>query len=258
MDFKERISVQFTNLTKTDKKISNYLIQNPEFLTGNSVQGAAKLMNTSPAALVRLAQKIGYKGLADFKMDLENYEKDKPNKAQVEEATVRDQVLANYRDTIDIIQGYLREEELIEVARIVLEANRVRILGIGSSGLRAEEMVYLLLYQDVYTESITSKTKMLYLARNLSPDDVLIFYTVSGNKDFQELFRAAKDVGAKIIILTMVDNPYVHKYADHLFVLPSNLQQLTNTNGEFYQMDNRLQFSIFSEILAAYINQKLK
>lgn len=258
MDFKERISVQFTNLTKTDKKISNYLIQNPEFLTENSVQGAAKVMNTSPAALVRLAQKIGYKGLADFKMDLENYAKDKPGKELAEGATVRDQVLSNYRDTIDVIQGHLKEEDLQQVARIILEASRVRILGIGSSGLRAEEMVYLLLYQDVYTESITSKTKMLYLARNLSADDVLIFYTVSGNKDFQELFTAAKEVGAKIIILTMVDNPYVRDFADHLFVLPSNLQQLTNTSGEFYQLDNRLQFSIFSEILAAYVNQELK
>lgn len=258
MRFKERLSVQYTNLTKTDKKVSNHLLNHPEDLIENSVQDAAKIMNTSPAALVRFAKKIGYKGLADFKLDLEKFTQEDSNIKQTAHVTVKDSVLSNYKDTLELIQNSLKEDDLLEIARIILEAERVKILGIGSSGLRAEEMVYLLLYQDIYTESITSKTKMLYLARTLTKDDVLLIFSVSGNMDFRELFIAAKEVGSKVILVTMVDNDYVRTYSDYLFVLPSNLQQLKNASGEFYQMDNRLQFSIFSEILAAYINSEIK
>ncbi|MGT2933832.1 MurR/RpiR family transcriptional regulator [Streptococcus catagoni] len=258
MNFKERISIQFTNLTKTDKKISHCLMQHPEYLTDHSVQAAAKLIETSPAALVRLAKKIGYKGLADFKIDLEKYGQNKPERAESKDVSLVQRVLDNYRENIDLIQSQLDENQMKAIADLILTAQRVKILGIGSSGLRAEEMVYYLLYQDIYTESVTSKTKMLYLARNLGSEDVLIFYTVSGNKDLADLFVAARAAGAKVIVITMVASSYVTKYADQIVILPSNLQALSNQIGDFYQLDNRSQFSIFSEILAAYINQRLK
>lgn len=57
----------------------------------------------------------------------------------------------------------------------MLEAKDLKILGIGSSGLNAEQMVYNLLYQDCYTESVTSKTKMYYLSRSLKKKQLYFF-----------------------------------------------------------------------------------
>lgn len=258
MDFKERISVNFTNLTKTDKKIYNCLLEHPDYLINHNVQDAAQLLETSPAALVRLAKKIGYKGLPDLKIGLEESSQKKQKEPKGQSKKIMSKVLNNYRDNIALLESQLDEGQLHRIAKKLASSDLIKVLGIGSSGLSAEQLVYSLLYQDKYTESITSKTKMYYLSRTLTKEHVLLFYTVTGNKDFEELFEAAKAVGCQVIIVTMVDSPYIRQYATELVILPSNVMQLRNPSGDFYQLDNRSLFLILSEILAAYVNQNLK
>ncbi|AND80379.1 MurR/RpiR family transcriptional regulator [Streptococcus pantholopis] len=258
MNFKERISIQFTNLTKTDKKITNILLKHPEYLIEHSAQEAAELMETSPAALVRLAKKIGHKGLADFKISLEDYAKHEPREDVYLEKPLLTKVIDNYRKNLHLLEMQLDEEQLERIAEILAKAPQIKILGIGSSGLVAEHMVYFLLYQDKYTESVTSKTKMYYLSRSLTAEDVLLIYSVSGNKDYEELFAAVKEAGAQLIVVTMNDHADIKKIAAEFVLLPSNLTNLGSSSGEIYQLDNRSLFLVFSEILAAYIHKKLK
>lgn len=233
-------------------------MDNPAFLSDQSVQEAAKVIETSPAALVRFSKKIGYKGLAELKIDLDRYAEEKPSLDDNNDETPKTAVLNHYRRNLNLIEEQLDEKQLQRIATTMLEAKDLKILGIGSSGLNAEQMVYNLLYQDCYTESVTSKTKMYYLSRSLKKETALLFYTVSGNTDFKAIFKAAKEAGSKTIIVTMVDNAYVRKYADELVILPSNAMQVDQKEGSLYLLDNRSIFSIFSEILSSYIALELK
>ena len=258
MNFKERISIQFTNLTKTDKKISNILLKHPDYLIDNSAQEAAEIIGTSPAALVRLAKKMGYKGLADFKISLEDYAGQEPSREDYLEKPLITKVIDNYRGNLHLLEQQLDEGQLDRISDILAKAQHIKILGIGSSGLAAEQMVYFLLYQDKYTESVTSKTKMYYLSRSLTKEDVLLIYSVSANKDYDELLAAAKKAGAQLIMVTMNSQDKIREIAAEFVLLPSNLTNLGSASGEIYQLDNRSLFSVFSEILAAYIHKKVK
>lgn len=258
MNFKERISIQFTNLTKTDKKIINILLKHPEYLIQNNVQDAASIIETSPAALVRLAKKIGYKGLPDFKISLEEYSSKGADDKFISTKSLISRVIANYQHNLKLIEAQLDEGQLERISKVLIDSNAVKILGIGSSGLSAEQMVYFLLYQDRYAESVTSKTKMYYLSRNLKEDDVLMIYTVSGNKNYEEIFDAAKNVGCKTIVITMDNKKEIASQVSEFVLLPSNLSLFENSFDELYQLDNRSMFLIFSEILSAYINKNSK
>lgn len=258
MNFKERISIQFTNLTKTDKKIIQTLLKSPETLFDKSVQDAAEIIETSPAALVRLAKKIGYKGLQEFKISLEEYAEEKQEPQTSSETSLISRVVEHYYHNLKLIENQIDERQLERISKLLLSSPTVKILGIGSSGLSAEQMVYFLLYQDKYAESVTSKTKMYYLSRNLKEDDVLMFYTVSGNKDYQEVFEAAKVAGCKTIVITMDDKKDIREMATEYILLPSNISVFGGDQAAFYQLENRSMFSIFSEILAAYVNKNMK
>ncbi|MGT2929391.1 MurR/RpiR family transcriptional regulator [Streptococcus dentasini] len=258
MNFKERISLQFTNLTKTDKRIINILLKSPNYLIDNSVQEAAALIETSPAALVRLAKKIGYKGLPDFKISLEEYFQEGEASEAYSDKSLITNVVDNYRHNLNLVESQLDEEQLERVSQLLISSSNIKILGIGSSGLSAEQMVYFLLYQDKYAESVTSKTKIYYLSRNLKKEDVLIFYTVSGNKDYQEIFNAAQKVGCTTVVITMDDKRELRELASEFILLPSNLSLFLGDSQEIYQLDNRSMFLIFSEILAAYVNKNMK
>lgn len=252
MSFKERISIHYTELTKTDRKITGKLMRKPEVLIGRSIQEAAKDLEVSPSAIMRVLKKLQYRGLPDLKNALEKYMSEKTELVQsTKEETLSESILGDYKQRLKLISACLSEKQLCKIAQLMHEAKTTRVLGIGSSGLAAEQFVYSLLYQDKYVEAITSRTKIFYLSRVLDKDTLLIIFTVSGNTDlYKEIFEQAKETGAKIVLITMNRHSKFEKFSTEVVLLPSNLTDFSKT--DIYQLDNRFAFIVLSEILAAY------
>lgn len=258
MSFKERVSIHYTELTKTDRKITGTLMRNPEVLINRSIQEAAKDLEVSPSAIIRVVKKLHYRGLPDLKNALEKYTTEKKEVAlKKNEETLSETIISDYKQRLNLMNSCLTEEKLTKISQMMREAQTTRVLGIGSSGLAAEQFVYSLLYQDKYVEALTSRTKIFYLSRVLDSNTLLIIFTVSGNTDlYEEIFEQAKETGAKIVLITMNRNSKFKKLATEVVLLPSNLTDFSKT--EIYQLDNRFSFIVLSEILAAYYLSDLK
>lgn len=252
MNIKERISIYFTKLTKTDRKITSQLLIKPEILIEQSIQAAAVTLDVSPAAIMRVVKKLEYRGLAEFKLALEEISNEAEPEANPVKKRIISDVIDSYHHTLSVLEEVLDEEQLLRIGRWLSSYSRVRILGLGSSGLAAEQFVYSLLYQDEYVESITSRTKIYYLARAVTADTFLMIYTVSGNIEFyQDVLEQAQKKGAKVVLVTMNHDQALKKFADEVVLLPSNITNFSNKNG-LIQLDNRYSFYVFSEILASY------
>lgn len=252
MSFKERVSIHYTELTKTDRKITGELMRKPEVLIDRSIQEAAKDLEVSPSAIIRVVKKLQYRGLPDLKNALERYMSEKTELVQSSrEELLSESIIGEYKQHLNLIRSCLSEKQLTIIAQMIREAKTTRVLGIGSSGLAAEQFVYSLLYQDKYVEAITSRTKIFYLSRVLDQDTLLIIFTVSGNTDlYEEIFEQAKETGAKIVLITMNRNSKFKQTSTEVLLLPSNLTDFSKP--DIYQLDNRFAFIVLSEILAAY------
>ena len=253
MNIKERVSIHFTELTKTDRKIVSQLFTNPNILINQSIQKAAEALEVSSAAIMRTVKKLDYRGLAEFKLALE--EMNQEEIIAVPEKSTVSQVVDTYQQMLTLLERTLDEPQMIRIARDLAMYHQVKVLGLGSSGLSAEQLVYSLLYQDEYVESITSRTKIFYLARALTKEMYLVIYSVSGNLTFyQELFEKAKEQQSKVVLITMNRDEHLQQFVDEVVVLPSNLTNFSDKNG-LRQLDNRFVFYVFSEILATYFDQ---
>ncbi len=252
MSFKERVSIHYTELTKTDRKITGELMRKPEVLINRAIQEAAKDLEVSPSAIMRVVKKLRYRGLPDLKNSLENYKNEKTELVEsTKEKILSESIIDDYKERLNLISSCLSEKQLANIAQLIQGAKTTRVLGIGSSGLAAEQFVYSLLYQDKYVEAITSRTKIFYLSRVLDEDTLLIIFTVSGNAElYEEIFEQAKETGAKIVLITMNRNSKFKKLATEVVLLPSNVTDFSKT--DIYQLDNRFAFIVLSEILAAY------
>ncbi|EKF52040.1 MurR/RpiR family transcriptional regulator [Lactococcus garvieae] len=252
MSFKERVSIHYTELTKTDRKITGELMRKPEVLINRAIQEAAKDLEVSPSAIMRVVKKLRYRGLPDLKNSLENYKNEKTELVEsTKEKILSESIIDDYKERLNLISTCLSEKQLANIAQLIQGAKTTRVLGIGSSGLAAEQFVYSLLYQDKYVEAITSRTKIFYLSRVLDEDTLLIIFTVSGNAElYEEIFEQAKETGAKIVLITMNRNSKFKKLATEVVLLPSNVTDFSKT--DIYQLDNRFAFIVLSEILAAY------
>lgn len=258
MSFKERVSIHYTELTKTDRKITGELMRKPEVLINRSIQEAAKDLEVSPSAIIRVVKKLQYRGLPDLKNALERYMSEKTELVQSSrEELLSESIIGEYKQRLNLIRSCLSEKQLTSIAQMIREAKTTRVLGIGSSGLAAEQFVYSLLYQDKYVEAITSRTKIFYLSRVLDQDTLLIIFTVSGNTDlYEEIFEQAKETGAKIVLITMNRNSKFKQTSTEVLLLPSNLTDFSKP--DIYQLDNRFAFIVLSEILAAYYIHSLE
>ena len=67
MKFKEKISIYYTSLTPTEKKICTKILDNPEIIIKNSIIDAGNKCDTSKSAMLRFAKKLGYSGYSEFK-----------------------------------------------------------------------------------------------------------------------------------------------------------------------------------------------
>ena len=58
------------DFTQSEKEISEYILNHGDAILNMSIKELAKKTYTSPATIVRLCQKLNYKGYNDFKIEL--------------------------------------------------------------------------------------------------------------------------------------------------------------------------------------------
>ena len=61
------------SFTKSEQKLAQYILDNPRCVLGEGISSIAKSADSSNAALVRLCQKLGYKGFSEFKFSMHRY-----------------------------------------------------------------------------------------------------------------------------------------------------------------------------------------
>ena len=64
--FEERLRVRFQYLTKIQKQIAEFLLNNAEEAAFQSISGLAEALNTSTSNIFRLAKAIGYSGYPEL------------------------------------------------------------------------------------------------------------------------------------------------------------------------------------------------
>jgi DNA-binding MurR/RpiR family transcriptional regulator len=217
------------------------------------VQQAADEIGVSPAAIIRYVKKIGYRGFPEFVLAMETYSAELQTAKDNEGDTLFGKVVGTYMNTLERTQSLDFDKNLAEVAELIVKTDHVKSIGIGSSGLPAEQLVYSLYLQDLFIESVTTNTKIFYLTEILDKSYLIIIYSMSGNDEFyDELMTNAKKVGAKTIVVTMNPDSKLGERATKQFLLPNGETEISDT-GSLYQVDNRLVFFVFSEALAYYV-----
>jgi len=253
MNIQETISIQFGILTAKDKKIAQEILQNPQKFAQTNVQEAALALHSSPASLVRFAQKLGYRGFPEFRSAIFNYTQETLAKDKEEKApTLMQGVLSSYLSALSRLKEIDFEEKLQEVAKMMHEKSQVKALGIGNSALPAQQLVYSLYTQNTFMEALETETKIYFLRRVLTSEHLLIIYSASGiDGYYREVFQDARQKGATTVLVTMNEETRGNQLADYSFVLPAGEIHLSKT-GQISHVDNRLIFFAFSEILASY------
>lgn len=216
-----RIRSVYDTLTKSEQKVADYILENPNQIVHLSITELAEATSNAEATIFRLCKKAGFKGYQSLKIALAG-EIFSPLESVFEEVNPDDNLLVVAQKVFNVINDSLQdtlkiisEKELEKAISAIMAAPRIDVYGSGGSAVIAEDVVHrfmrfglpVLAYADAHMQ-ITS-------ASLLKPGDVVIAISHSGsNKDLLESVSMAKKSGATIIAITSHLKAPLTKVAD--------------------------------------------
>lgn len=225
---------RYENFSKAYKKISDYILSNPQYVIKSTALDISKKCGVSSASIVRFAKYIGFKGLDELKISIAS---------------------KNYNDNINIINPiispndnikelcdklmiliktsnedffYQLDKKLLEKAfNIIREARKIHILGIGASSLPAYDLFHKLkrvnfnafFYEDAHLNA--------EVFNYIDNKDVVIVFSYSGRtKEIISPVKIASSKKTPIIAITRKKKNPLSNLADILITVPNN-EELT-------------------------------
>ena len=99
MKLQEKISIYYTSLTNTERKICTVILDDPTVVSEHSIIDAATLCGTSKSAMLRFAKKLGYSGYSEFKYAVgESFIKEE--KQNTESGDIYQEIVSSYSQTM--------------------------------------------------------------------------------------------------------------------------------------------------------------
>ncbi|ATA24621.1 XRE family transcriptional regulator [Brenneria goodwinii] len=229
MRYTQKIIHNKAILTPGERKIADYVLENPDKLKRLSSQGLAAVLGISQSSIIKFAQKLGLKGFTDFKMALieewgQQVSKQKQQSSHIHNAINSNDSLTDIaeklcaekqkalRDTTDSLDF----TQLQQAVSHIQSAKRIQITGVGGSSLVAKDLAYKLMKIGYPVMNELDSHVQITVAQSLSAADVQIIISFSGKR--RELLiaaDAAKKNGATLIAITSLQHNPLRELADY-------------------------------------------
>src|SRR5690625_444951 len=216
MNVLAEISSYFPSLTKSEQKVAQYVLANPDDIETKSIQELAKTVYVGESTIVRFARKIGYSGYQDFKLAIvksQLFESNaEPKGKEEKENQIEEIVYYQYADALNETLQFLNEqkEKLNRIAEKINNADGVYLLAAGNSTTVAADLGNRLIrigkktmfYPDSHIQAINASV--------MKENDLVIAISVSGNtEDILKNLEIAQKTDASIAAITKIGRAHV-------------------------------------------------
>ncbi len=212
----------FESFTKSEQKAATYILKNPRAVLSESLSVIAKNSGSSNAALVRLCQKLGFRGFSEFQFSMHraliSHETD-PDGARIDNMQG---ILNMYTQYINQLPSFVSQAELAQMAKAVCEANRICIWGVNRTGQSARQLSHRLGRLGIFSKMTDDFVVMIDDANCMNKGDLCILFTMfgRGRKDYDQMLATLRERGCQKILVTMNPRLPLARYADQIISLP--------------------------------------
>ncbi|TFE02207.1 MurR/RpiR family transcriptional regulator [Jeotgalibacillus salarius] len=235
-DILQKLENSYSALSAGQKKVARLFFDNPSVIAFSSALEVGKMVNVSESTVIRLTQKIGYKGypeaqhLIQRKLAEQRFHADQADRQETRSEgqaflhSLLDADIAN----IEKLKHSLKEEDLLRVVDEISHARKVYVTSnLFSFGLGHLFTQWMSMVLD-NTEMLMQGDVQYYqqLSKMDESDVVIVLAFPRYTKNILETVKTAKSQGAAIISITdSMDSP-VAEHSDILLeaAMNSNLK----------------------------------
>ena len=234
MDIVLRIKEEYRKLTKSEKKVADYFIENYKDAINESTQSIAVATDTSPATVIRFVKTLKFDGLQQLKLaiaaDMDSQKPDITDEIIHQKDGLSEIVEKNKRNLINSIERLyaLMDLELIEKSVDAIDsAKKVYLFGVGASGIVCYDINYKLsrIGKDVvFNNDIHLQLVNLNF---ITKEDACVCVSYSGNtKETVLVAEIAKKAGAKTVGICCYGRNELSKICDITLRVPHDEREL--------------------------------
>ena len=204
-----RLRAGLPSAAKSRKRIARFILETPVRAQGLSAEALARACHTSASTVIRFCQDLGYVGYREFQLDLaaaiarrEPVTLDDLPAGASPDTVIDSVFLCNQKSLIETAK-ILDKDTLIRVARLMRQARRIFVLGVGGSALVAGEAVYRLMSLGLTAMAADDPYAQVFATGNVGRRDVVVGISHTGQTaSIVEAAREARRGGARTVALT--------------------------------------------------------
>ncbi|MBN9071655.1 MAG: MurR/RpiR family transcriptional regulator [Rhizobiales bacterium] len=229
----EAIRMMRPDLRKSDRKVADVVLENPDRILNATVAETADIAEVSQPTVIRFCTAIGCEGFQDFKIRLaQSLALGTPaTQSAIISDDTPEQVAAKIFDytitSLDWARHKLDMTQVNEAVALILGARSLEIFGFGASAIVAQDFQQKFPLLGVPCHATMDSHQQLMAASMMRPGDVAVTISNTGETlSIVELARLAREQGAKVIAITASADTALANYADLLI----NVETLENTD----------------------------
>ncbi|HEY0798300.1 MAG TPA: MurR/RpiR family transcriptional regulator [Candidatus Baltobacteraceae bacterium] len=252
-----RIHGTYASLRAAEQRVADFILKHPEELIHLTVTELAEKTQTSESTVVRLCQKIGYKGYQEFKIMLAR-DLVGPTETVYEEIaasddlpTLKQKVFAANAQALKDTMEVLQDEELELAVGALARARRIEIYGIGGSAPLAFDAYHKFMRLGLNAVWLGDGDLMAMSSSLLGDKDVALGIShTGGSRDVCDAMENAQVAGSTTICITHRATSPITKVA-HIKLFTAAKETLFGSDA----MSSRIaQLSIIDTLYAGIAN----
>lgn len=252
-----KIKMFYPKMGKAEKKIAEWIIENPSGLIPLSITELAEKCGCGEATIVRFAKRLDFGGYQELKIQIAREEgtSELTNGITSEDSCfdIFDKVSNDIYYSLELTKNSLNKSDLDSAADIILNSDQIMIYGLGNSSSVALDFEHKLLRAGCRVAAFSDNHMQVISASHLTNADVAVGISHSGSsKDIVDALKIAQECGAKTISITNKGRSPIVKVSDIALFTASN-----ETQYSILGLNSRIsQLAIISSIYYYVINHK--
>ena len=237
------IKILYEEMGKAEKRIADWIFENPGKIISLSIVELAELCKCSEATIVRFSKRLGLSGYQELKISLASEGGGSSISLSITEDdspfTMYEKICNDIYLSFEMTKKSLKPEALELACRKISEANKIVIFGLGNSASIATDASHKFLRAGLNCVAYSDNHMQVIAASHLTENDVAIGVSHSGSsKDIVDALKIAKEHNATTIAITNSGKSPILKQSDIVLATSSNETEynILALNSRFAQL----------------------
>jgi DNA-binding MurR/RpiR family transcriptional regulator len=240
LEIKSKIHDLYEDLTKSQKIIAEYVVDNFDSIPFKSVHQVKEATSASVASVVRFAQKVGFKGFLELRDEIAKALETRIKKNEIFSliddskkknkdllSSIAKQEIDNINETVNLIE----RQNFKSAIELIISSKKVYTLGLGISYLLSEILAYQLNQVAVNAINLTHN-QLSFMEQILfaNREELLVAFSFPPySKETINSVKFAKERGLKVISITNKTSAPISRFSDVQLNVSSKNMLFTNS-----------------------------